>query len=72
MADQHLGGPVPLNARKNRAQVEFLVSVLSEDRPDDLAEAYQDALSRGPRWRDGITASLKRMPDTAEWFSVLV
>ncbi|UUP18364.1 nucleotidyltransferase family protein [Nitratireductor thuwali] len=72
VADRRLGGPDQLKARKDRAQTEFLVSVLSEDRPDDLAEAYQDALSCGPRWRHRIKASLKRMPETAERLSALV
>ena len=31
-----------------------------------LAEAYADALSRGPRWRERIGASLARMPVTGQ------
>ena len=72
VADRRQGGPDQLKARKDRAQSEFLVAVLSEDRPDELAEAYEDALSRGPRWRDRIKASLKRMPETAERLSALI
>ena len=34
--------------------------------PDDLRDAYEDALGRGPRWRERIAASLKRMPETAD------
>lgn len=71
VADRRVGGPDQLKARKDRAQAEFLVKVLSEDRPDDLAEAYEDALSRGPRWRERIQASLKRMPESAERLSAL-
>lgn len=71
VADRRRGGPDQLTARKDRAQAAFLVAVLSEDRPDDLLEAYEDALSRGPRWRERITASLKRMPETAERLSAL-
>ncbi|MCQ0988122.1 nucleotidyltransferase family protein [Jiella marina] len=59
-------GAEQLKARKDRAQAAYLVSVLAEDRPDELAEAYEDARSRGPRWRERIDASLKRMPETAE------
>ncbi|MDS9469234.1 GSU2403 family nucleotidyltransferase fold protein [Paracoccus sp. MBLB3053] len=66
VADRRHGGPDQAKSRKDRGQAEFLVTVLAEDRPDDLAEAYQDALSRGPRWRDRIAASLTRMPRTAE------
>ncbi|QPC43834.1 hypothetical protein HW532_14740 [Kaustia mangrovi] len=72
VADRRRGAPERLKARKDRAQAEFLVAVLSEDRPDDLAEAYEDALSRGPRWRDRIKTSLKHMPATAERLSALV
>jgi len=66
VADRRQGGPDQLKARKDRAQAAFLVAVLAQDRPDDLAEAYEDALARGPRWRERIGASLKRMPETAE------
>jgi hypothetical protein len=52
-------------ARKDRGQAAFLINVLSQDRPDDLRDAYRDALARGPRWRDRIEASLKRLPETA-------
>lgn len=72
VADRRRSGPDRLKARQDREQAEFLISVLLEDRPDDLAEAYEDALSRGPRWRDRIKASLKRMPKTAERLSALV
>ena len=72
VADRRRNGPDQLKARKDRAQAEFLVAVLSEDRPDELAEAYEDALSRGARWRDRIQASLKRMPETAERLSALI
>lgn len=72
VADRRHGDSDRLKARKDRAQAAFLVAVLSEDRPDELAEAYEDALSRGPRWRERIAASLKRMPETAERLSALV
>jgi len=65
VADRRRGGPDRLKSRKDRAQAAFLIAVLSEDRPDELAEAYEDALSRGPRWRERIAASLKRLPETA-------
>lgn len=72
VADRRQGGPDQLKARKDRAQAAFLVAVLSEDRPDELAEAYEDAVSRGPRWRARIEASLKRLPETAERLSAVV
>jgi len=72
VADRRQGGPDRLKAWKDRAQAVFLVAVLSEDRPDELAEAYRDALSRGPRWRERIAASLERLPETKERLEALV
>jgi hypothetical protein len=66
VADRRKGGPDQAKARKDRGQAAFLTEILAEDRPDDLREAYQDALSRGPRWRERIEASLARIPRTAE------
>ena len=54
-----------MKAAKDRAQAGFLIAALAEDRPDDLAEALEDARARGPRWSARIEASLSRMPDTA-------
>jgi hypothetical protein len=71
VADRRQGGPDQLKARKDRAQADYLIAVLAEDRPEELAEAYRDALSRGPRWRQRIEASLKRMPETAARLSAL-
>jgi hypothetical protein len=66
VASRRHRGPDEAKARKDRAQAEFLVRVLAEDRPDDLAEAYEHALSQGPRWRERIDASLRRMPATKD------
>jgi len=65
VADRRKGGPDQGKSRKDRGQAAFLISVLAADRPDDLAEAYADALSRGPRWRDRIASSLVLMPEAA-------
>ena len=46
---------------KDLAQAEFLIDVLAEDRPDDLAEAYRDAMGRGEKWEAHITRSLRRL-----------
>lgn len=66
VASRRHHGPDEAKARKDRAQAEFLVRVLAEDRPDDLAEAYEHARSQGPRWRERIDASLGRMPATKD------
>jgi len=50
----------------DRAQAELLIAILAEDRPDDLREAYRDALSRGPCWRESLERSLERCPAAAE------
>ena len=65
------GGPDQLKSRKDRGQAAFLIAALAEDRPLDLKEAYDDALSRGPKWGERINASLKRMPVTAALIAAL-
>ncbi|MEZ5714146.1 MAG: GSU2403 family nucleotidyltransferase fold protein [Paracoccaceae bacterium] len=64
VADRRRGGTASLKAHKDRAQAAFLIEVLAEDRPDELAEAWEDARARGPRWRVRLDASLARMPET--------
>ncbi len=53
-----------LRAHKDRAQAAFLIEVLARDRPDELAEAWEDARARGPKWRARLEAALARMPET--------
>ena len=60
-----------LKSSKDRAQAAFLIEALAEDRPDDLREAYADAKSLGPRWRERLNESLKRMPESAEKLGAL-
>lgn len=59
-------GPESLKARKDLLQAELLIEILSEDRPTDLADAYSDAMSRGPRWREHIDRSLARSATAKE------
>lgn len=66
VADRRKGGPNHAKSRKDRAQAAFLVEVLAQDRPDDLREAFDDAVSRGPRWRQRIEASLSLIPGTRD------
>jgi hypothetical protein len=65
VADRRLDGPDSRKARKDLMQVELLASVLADDRPADLAEAYADAIERGPKWKTRIERSLKRFPGIA-------
>lgn len=62
VADRRLDGPDSLKALKDRLQAEFLITVLALDRPDDLQEALEDALSRGKRWRERIKKSINKSP----------
>lgn len=64
VADRRRVGEEALKSEKDRRQAAFLIEVLAEDRPDELREAHEDALSRGPKWRERIAASLERMPET--------
>lgn len=66
VADRRKDGPESLKSAKDRAQAAYLVGILAEDRPDDLAEAFEDAWSRGARWQERLSATLQRMPGTAE------
>jgi hypothetical protein len=63
VAERRRGGPDQLKARKDGAQAEFLITVLAELRPDELHDAYEEAMNRGPNWQRRIAASLKRLPD---------
>ncbi|WP_300042675.1 GSU2403 family nucleotidyltransferase fold protein [uncultured Paracoccus sp.] len=60
-----------LKAEKDRLQAAFLIEALAQDRPEDLAEAYDDAMARGPKWQQRIEASLARMPDSAALLAAL-
>ena len=72
VADRRRGGPDALKSVKDRAQSAFLIRALAEDRPDELREAHEEALANGPKWRDRIAASLKRMPETRALLETLV
>lgn len=71
VADRRRAGPDQIKSRKDRAQAALLIEALAEDRPDELREAYEDALSRGPQWRAHIEATLKRMPEMAARLAAL-
>lgn len=66
VADRRRDGAGSLKASKDREQAAFLIEAMAEDRPDDLAGAYVTAMDVGPRWREHIANSLKRMPETAK------
>lgn len=64
IADRRRDGAGSLKASKDREQAAFLIEAMAEDRPDDLSRAYATAKDVGPRWREHIANSLRRMPDT--------
>lgn len=66
ISDRRKDGPESLKAKKDLLQAELLIHVLTEDRPGDLADAYEEALARGPRWREHLERSLSRSPVTRE------
>jgi len=65
VADRRRASDDVLKTDKDRCQAAFLIEILADDRPDELKAAYEDALSRGPKWRTRIEATLKRMPKIA-------
>ncbi len=64
VADRRRDGPDSLKSEKDRLQAEFLVRTLAEDRPDELKEAFEDAIASGPQWQRRLEKSLDRMPET--------
>ncbi|GGK53878.1 nucleotidyltransferase family protein [Salinarimonas ramus] len=66
VADRRRARGDALRAHKDREQARFLVGVLASDRPDDLAEAYETARTRGPRWSARLDATLTLMPDVRD------
>jgi len=64
VADRRRDGAGSLKASKDREQAAFLIQALAQDRPDDLRRAYVSAMEVGPRWRERLDNSLRRMPDT--------
>lgn len=64
IADRRRDGSGSLKSSKDREQAAFLIEAMAEDRPDDLSQAYTTAMEVGPRWREHIGNSLKRMPET--------
>jgi hypothetical protein len=66
VADRRRADSQQGKSRKDRAQAEFLISVLAQDRPDDLLAAYETARSQGSRWGERIDASLRLAPKAAK------
>ena len=72
VADRRREGAGSLKSAKDREQAAYLIEVMAEDRPDDLARAYTAAMAVGPRWREHIVNSLDRMAYTKAVLKELV
>ncbi|SEB07282.1 nucleotidyltransferase family protein [Rubrimonas cliftonensis] len=64
VSDRRRDGVESIKARKDLAQAAFLIEVLAEERPEDLAEAHEAARASGPAWRKRLDAALRRAPET--------
>ncbi|TWG90648.1 hypothetical protein L598_006700000050 [Mesorhizobium sp. J18] len=60
---QHRSGAGLGKVAKDFAQAQALISVLVEDRPQELTIAYETALGNGPKWREAIEQALKQRPE---------
>ena len=54
VADRRRGGPDALKSVKDRAQSTFLIRALAKDRPDELRDAYGEALTNGQSGATGL------------------
>lgn len=52
-----------VKSRKDIEQSAALIRVLSEDRPDELQFALEEAIARGPRWRELLMLGIRRLPE---------
>ena len=66
VSERRLGTDAGQKAQKDRSQAAFLIRVLCEEEPHALAEAFDDAVAKGPAWRDAIGAALAHMPQAAK------
>jgi hypothetical protein len=55
-----------LKSRKDLMQADKLIEILSQDRPDELKEAFEAAVAAGPKWHKRVEASLRKLPAAME------
>lgn len=53
-------------AQKDLAQAASLIAVLAEDRPEELAEAYEEAERRGSAWAEALRRARSRLEAPAK------
>ena len=66
VADRRRDGATSFKAEKDREQAAFIIATMAEDRPSEVWDAYEDAMARGPRWRERLARTLERMPATRD------
>ncbi|WP_224813793.1 GSU2403 family nucleotidyltransferase fold protein [Hasllibacter sp. MH4015] len=66
VAERRRDGPEAGKSRKDRAQADLLIRHFAAEEPYALVDAYRDAYETGPRWRQKIDASLRRLPEARD------
>lgn len=66
VSERRAKGPSPIKARKDRMQAALLITVLAQERPEALWDAYQEALVEGPKWSARLESALQKMPDVTD------
>lgn len=59
-------GPANPKRRKDIEQAQSLITVLAQDDPFALADAYAEARSRGPEWRTLLDQAVSLLPEAAQ------
>ena len=53
-------------ADKDLRQAAVLLQILSQKRPEDLKRAWEEALQRGPNWRELLLAGTAQLPASVQ------
>lgn len=72
VAARRIGGDDAIKAEKDRQQARLLINVLADDRPHELAEAFNVAVNTGEQWREAIETTVRKMPDVKERLADIV
>jgi hypothetical protein len=68
VAERRGASSTPAKKQKDIAQAQTLLTVLIEERPRLVRQAWRDLLRRGPAWSRNARASLKRLDDATQRF----
>ncbi|MBL4889844.1 MAG: hypothetical protein JKX97_07480 [Candidatus Lindowbacteria bacterium] len=49
-------------SKKDLRQAEYLISYFFEHGPDQIREAWKNAIAHGPKWKNKVNAASKKMP----------